>query len=228
MGMSNHTTPRTQTLRSALALPLLAGALALTACDIDIEFDDGPLVEETYDTADFDSIRIDAPFDVTVRQGTDPSVVVRIGEERLDDVEIEVIDGELRIDISGRHFGNDDLVASITTTDLQRLQAGSASDVVLVGIDVDELTAEVVEASQLRVSGAIEELSLTLSEAAQADFDGTTIGHVNLTMSGASSAEFDDGTIEIEGSIRGASSLDVDETTTVRVDTRDASNIDRN
>lgn len=212
----------------ALALPLLASAMTLAACDIDIDLDDGPTVERSFALDTFDSITIEAPFEVTIRQGATQSVTVQVGEDRLDDLDIEVVDGELTIDLDGSFFGNGDLVASITTTDIEELRIGSASDVVLVDIETDDLRTDLSGASRLRTSGTIDHLDLRLSGASEAELDGTTIGSVSLTMSGASSAEFDGGAASIDGSISGASSLDAARSTTLGVETHGASNIDRN
>lgn len=222
---------RAASSRSALArlaLPVAIGAVALSACNVDIDFDEES-VNQTFEVDSFDAISIDAPFEVTIRQGETQSVDVEIGESNFDDLSVEVVDGELRLDLDSGMFSiNSDLRADITVTDLEALDVSSASDVVVIGIDVDTLVVHTDAASQFSASGAIDELHLDMSEASSADLDGTTIGTVTLEMSGASSADFPNSVDEISGSIRGASSLDVADETSVRVDTSGASSIDRN
>lgn len=210
-----------------MALPIAATALAMSACNIDVDFDEES-VRQPFDLETFDAITIDAPFDVTIRQGSTQSVVIEIGENRLDDLIVEVVNGELRLDLESGNFNiGSDLVATITVTDLESLQASSASDVVVADLDVDDLVMKADRASQISVSGSVETLALDMSEASSADLDGTTIGTVTLEMSGASSAEFPATVDEINGSISGASSLDVADATNVRVETSGASSIDR-
>lgn len=236
--MNRNDTPSTSTApRSArsqraalarLALPIAATALALSACNVDIDFDEES-VSQSFELDAFTGITINAPFEVTVRQGDTQRVSVEVGESLVDDLVVEVVDGELRIDLESSSFNiGRDLVATITVADLDSLHASSASDIVVVNIDADHLDMHTDTASQVSMSGSIETLELDMSEASQTDFDGTTIGTVELEMSGASSAEFPSTVDAINGSIRSASSLDVDDATAVRVDTSGASSIDRN
>lgn len=223
-------TPRPSRRRrlATVALPLAAAALAMAACDVDIEFNE-ETVQQTFDLDSFAAVTIDAPFDVTIRQGDTQSVSVEVGDSLVDDLVVEVVDGELRIDLDSGSFNiGRDLSATITMSDLDSLHASSASDIVVVDFDVDDLTVRTDEASQFSMSGSIDTLDLDMSEASQADLDGTTIGTVSLEMSGASQADFPETVDAIDGSIRGASSLDVDDATNVRVDTSGASSIDRN
>lgn len=213
---------------SRLALPIAATALVLAACDIDVEFNE-ERVQESFDVSSFNAITIDAPFEVTIRQGETQSVSVDVSESVIDDLVVEVVDGELTIDVDSRsiNFGRD-LTASITVTDLESLDASSASDIVIISLDVDDLDVRTSGASQISLSGSLDTLELDMSGASQADLDGTTIGTVELELSGASQADFAETVDRINGSIRGASSIDVADATDVRVDTSGASTIDRN
>ena len=146
-----------------------------------------------------------------------------------DDLVVKVVDGELLIDVDSHSFNiGRDLTASITVTDLESLDASSASDVVIVDLDVDDLNVRTSGASQVAMSGSLDTLDLDMSGASQADLDGTTIATVDLELSGASQADFGETVDAINGSIRGASSIDVSDATAVRVDTSGASSIDRN
>lgn len=211
-----------------LSLPLAAGALALSACNLDIEFD-GETTVETFDLETFDSVRIDSAFEATIRQGETQSVQIEISEHRLNDLEVGVINGELSIDLDTGSFSFDNaLIATITVTDLDSLDVSGASDVVVADLDVDDLVIEASGASRVRADGAIGTLDLELSGASSASFDGTTIDSATLRMRDASSANFPASTERITGSMSGASSLNVADQTSVSVDTSGASTIDRN
>lgn len=225
---STHSTAPNVRSFARLALPVVAASLVLSACNLDIEFD-GESVVETFELDTFDSVSIEAPFEATIRQGTTQRVQIEIGENRLEDLVIEVIDGELIVDLDADSFNfNSDLIATITVTELESLQISSASDVVVADLDVDDLAIEASGASRVRADGAIETLEVDLSGASSADFDGTTIESVTLELSGASSAEFSASVQDITGSLSGASSLDVADETNVQVETSGASSIDRN
>jgi hypothetical protein len=204
---------------------LIGGLLTVaSACDINTDFDE--TVTRQFDLAEFDSVAIDAPFDVTIRQGETQQVEIEVGERSVDNLIVEVTDGELRIDLDAS-FNFNNLVATITVTDLTSVHASSASDVVLPDLDLDHLILDADEASHLRTSGEIDDLNLSLSGASSADLVGTEITSVDLDFSGASSAEFDDSVEEVQGSISGASDLSVAETTNVRVETSGAASVDR-
>lgn len=225
---ANTVPTSTRSAFARLGLPIVAAALALSACNIDVDFDEES-VSRSFDLDTFDSVSVEAPFDVTIRQGEVQTIDVQIGESRVDDLVVEVVDGELRIDLDSRSFNiGSDLTATITVTDLEALDVSSASDVVVVGLDVDDLVVRTDAASEFSASGSIDHLVLDMSEASSADLGGSTIETVTLEMSGASSADFPNSVEEISGSIRGASSLDVADETSVRVDTSGASSIDRN
>ena len=217
------------TSRTALITLTAATGLALAACNLNVDFDDETVTQD-FELADFDAIEIDAPFEVTIRQGDTQSVEVEVPEGLLDDLVVEVDDGRLVIDIDGSpfQFGGGDMVASITITDLTAIDASSASEIVVPNIDVDILELDGSGASSISISGTVDKLDLELSGASNADITGTSISQVTVDFSGASSGEFDENVIDIEGSISGASSLDVDSETNVRVDTAGASSIDRN
>lgn len=231
--MDNTPTPTAtptsrNTLATRLALPIAAAALLVSGCNLEVDFNEES-VRQSFDVETFESISIEAPFEVTIRQGATQSVDVVVGESAVDDLSVEVVDGELRVDLDQHSFNiGRDLEATITVVDLQSLHASSASDVAVVGLDVDALALEVDMASHVSVSGTIETLDLDMSQASDGDFHGTTIEIVTLEMSGASSADFPRTVDTISGSIRSASSLDVDADTTVSVDTSGAASIDRN
>lgn len=222
-----HRPTRRTAARRFAVLPIAAAVLALSACNINVDFDEES-ISQSFEVDRFDSISIEAPFEVTIRQGDAQSIDIELGESLQDDLIVEVTDGELRIDVESHNFMfSNDLIATITVIDLEALQLSSASDAVLANVDIDDLAVKTDEASQVRISGTIERLDLDMSGASQAELNGTTVQKVTLEMSGASSAEFPGTIIEITGSISGASSLDVDEATNLRVDSSGASNIDR-
>ena len=212
-------------LRPLVPLVLIGAAVAVTsACGVNVEFDE--TVAQEFDLAAFDSVAVEAPFDVTIRRGDIQRVEVEVGERSIDNLIVEVVDGELRLDLDSS-FTTSDLVATITTTDLTAVHASGASEVVLPDLDVDDLVLDLEGASHVRTSGVIDHLDLSLSGASSADMVGTEIASVNVDFSGASSAGFDNSVDEIAGSISGASDLSVAGSTNVRVDTSGAAGINR-
>lgn len=59
--------------------------------------DAGPTVDRSYQVAAFDRIEAGGPYDVTVTSGGQPGVTARGGSNFLDETEVTVVDGVLRI-----------------------------------------------------------------------------------------------------------------------------------
>lgn len=215
------------TSRTAFAA-LAAAGLTLAACNVDIDL--GETITRDFAVDDFDAVIIDAPFDVTIRTGDRQRVEIEASEGIFDDLDVEVTDGTLLIDIDRSAFriGGGDLVASITVTDLTAVTASGAADVVIPNVDLDTLDLDIGGASSISLSGTVETLDLQLSGASDADLIGTEIAVAAIELSGASDADFGEGVDLIEGDLSGASNLEVDASTNVRVGTSGASSIDRN
>ncbi len=200
--------------------------LVAAACSLQVDLGDTATAQ--YELADFDAVRVDAPFTVTIRQGTTQSVEIEAGENVLDDITVEVQDGELLLDLDGGLFGwNGDVEARITVVDLDSLDLSGASSTALPAVDVDDLIIDIDGASSIEAAGTIDHLDLRVSGASDVDLVGTSIGSVDIDAGGASSIQFDRDVADIEGTLSGASDLSVDAATNVRVDTSGASNIDR-
>jgi hypothetical protein len=207
----------------------MAVATCLTMAACSIELDPGRMVTRDYELAPFDSVTIDAPFEVIIRQGDLQTIELEVAEGAVDDLTVDVVDGRLLLDLdrSFLRLGDDDLIARITVAELAAIDASNASIVVAPDLDLDMLDLQASGASIVRISGTVERLDLRLSGASLADITSTSISTATVTVSGASSADFDEGTARIDGSLSGASRLSVAAATDVRVDTSGASSINR-
>lgn len=83
-----------------IRLPLAIAALALAACSANGKSEDrdpGPEVKRSFQVAAFDRLSVAGPYDVKVVSGGQPGVSATGGEALLDDTEVVVEDGELKI-----------------------------------------------------------------------------------------------------------------------------------
>ena len=82
--------------------------------------DAGPAVDRTYQVAAFDRIETAGPYEVTVTSGGQPGVTARGGANFLDETEVKVVDGVLRIGPTKKNsrwsWSNDDSKVRMTVT----------------------------------------------------------------------------------------------------------------
>jgi hypothetical protein len=90
--------------RLALAAALVAASAAAIADIRAIERDAGPIVERNYTVAPFRGISVAGPYQIVVRSSGPASAHARGGAALLDETDIHVVDGTLRIEPK-RHDG---------------------------------------------------------------------------------------------------------------------------
>ena len=81
-------------------LPVIAVGLLVSACQFigkAEKRDAGPSAERNYQVAAFDRIEVAGPYDVTVTSGGQAGVTAQGGANFLDETEVAVVDGVLRI-----------------------------------------------------------------------------------------------------------------------------------
>jgi hypothetical protein len=105
--------------------------------------DPGPTVERSFAVGSFDRIELAGAYDATVRTGSAPSVHARGGQNQLDQLIVEVKDGELQIHPKEKHgfhwsWGKSEKVAlTITVPQLRGATLAGAG-----GIDVDKVQGD--------------------------------------------------------------------------------------
>lgn len=191
--------------------------------------EDVATVTTPHDISGFDSIIINAPYDVTVKRGDSFSVDVTVDENSIQRVIVTEYEGTLYLDakdkkILEKNFST--LEAKITLPDVRMLSASGASSVSIKGFDLGHdivlfvsgasdvsgsLTSircmtTISGASDVSLSGGCEMLSLTVSGASDALLLGFEAYDVDVNVSGASYAAVT-AKGSIRGSVDGASSL---------------------
>ena len=123
---------------------IAAAALAASACHAGAkEHDAGATVSRNYQVGAFDRIEVAGPYDVTVTTGGQPGVSAKGGEHLLDETEVVVENGVLKIGSkhhSGFHIGwghHGNAVFTVTTATLRGADiAGSG------GVTVDKVNGD--------------------------------------------------------------------------------------
>lgn len=136
-----------------MRLVLMAGAIlamvAVGGCDRGQARDAGPMTERDFSVGAFDKIELAGAYNATVRTGGQPSVRAKGGENLLEQLVVEVKDGELQIHPrkrSGIHWGwsgkNSKIELTITVPSLRGAGlAGSG------GIRIDKVAGDSFEGS---------------------------------------------------------------------------------
>lgn len=202
-----------------------AGGVALLAAACTFSIDLGESVTETYSVEEFDRIDISSAFDAEIRVGEEQSVEVQVSSEVLDKVEIDVTDGELRVGLGGSLIAaSGPLEVVITTPSLEALEVSGASDVEVEGVDADDFELTVEGAASVEAEGRIESLSLTVDGAATVELDDVSVGDATVDIDGASNVSLSDAR-GVNGSIGGASNIDVPNTGTIEIDSSGVSSV---
>jgi hypothetical protein len=103
----------------------------------------GPTTERSFAVGAFDRVELAGAYDAIVRTGSAPSVRARGGQNQLDELVVEVKDGELRIhpkEKRGFHWGwskSQKLALTITVPQLRGATLAGAG-----GIDVDKVQGD--------------------------------------------------------------------------------------
>lgn len=139
---------------------------------------------------DFHAIRLGSAFDVFLTQADEEKVAVSASESKyLEDITVEVKNGVLKIDWKNGKWrmGNKKLKAYISFKNIDKLEAGGACNVKIIGVlKAPELKIELSGASDLYGKLEATNLSFDLSGASDAKIQGT-VNKLDIEARGASS-----------------------------------------
>lgn len=179
----------------------------------------------------FHAIKLSSAFDVYLTQSNEESVAVSAAETKyLDDIKVEVQDGILHIDYDNKgkwRSGNRKLKAYISFKQIDKLEAGGACDVDIVGewktdnviinlsgasdvegkIDAKKLSLDLSGASDMKMSGSVVQLDINASGASKFKGLDLVTDYCNAKASGASDIKI---TVNKELSVHASGASDID------------------
>jgi len=203
------TTSGTRILRGAAAVAVLASML--TTCGFLGEVGSGVIVSRSVRVpADVDRVEVADAFEATIRLGAAaPSGSVRIDDNLVDRLRIEIDDDTFSIDLDGR-VREATLQLNLSVDRLERVQASGASRVRLEGTVDDDLRLDASGASAIEIPSAeLDELVVALSGASRATVAGSA-STLDADVSGASRLSlFDLAVDEAQVGVSGASTAEV-------------------
>jgi Putative auto-transporter adhesin, head GIN domain len=204
--------------------PLIA-VVALAGCG------GGERITETRDVAPFSRIAVSESVDVTVVPGEGRQVRVYAGENVIDRVLTASSGGVLDIDIRDRGIviGADplgDVEVEVQASALDGVEIEGAGDVVLEGLDAQELELEVQGSGDIDASGTVDRLTATIEGAGNANLLGLRARTARVVVEGAGDAELNVSE-ELDVSVEGAADVSYRGDPRVRSDVSGAGEIRR-
>jgi hypothetical protein len=138
----------------------------------------GNILDENRDVTSFDSLRVDYPATVRISQGSAESLKIEAEDNLLPGLKTEVKNGELRIyykSNDGEHVNPTKTpVITIVVKELQSIDFSSAGELVVNGLDSDDLNISLDGAGNIELNNiAVEGLDVNLSGAGSATASGT-------------------------------------------------------
>jgi len=188
----------------------------------------GNVVTQEEAISDFDKVDISHSFEVDIKQGEEFSVVIRVDDNLVEQLQVEKFGSTLKIglkpDVS--IVSNATLEAEITMPELTGLDLSGASNATISGFkSTNNLTVDLSGASSLRGDIEAGDTSFDLSGSSDANLTGSG-GNLTLDASGSSDVDLSDFPVadaEIDAS--GASTVTVNTSGRLDVNASGASNV---
>jgi hypothetical protein len=165
-----------------LLLPVLVSLPAVAACGISIDWD-GPAVAGSGNRTSvnrivpaFDRVDVGGEYDVVIRVGAVPSVVLEGDDNLLPLIVTEVRGGTLHIDSEDDLRPRQPLQITIGVATLNAVHSGGSSDVAVRNVRSEAFDASVSGSSDLTANGDFGDLSASISGSGEIHMNGTAEG----------------------------------------------------
>jgi Putative auto-transporter adhesin, head GIN domain len=186
--------------RRVLLLAAAVAALAVAGCSVG---DDGPRTTQKRDVAGFTRIDNRDSVDLRLQVGERQRVVVRAGENVIDDVGTEVRDGTLHVTFDHDGFGGGDVVVEASVPKLTGIEASGSGDIDADGIAADAFALVSDGSADIALAGTAGRLALELDGSGDADLGGLSAREARVAVSGSGDADVRAGErleVDVDGS----------------------------
>lgn len=174
----------------------------------------GVITEKTFDVTDFTKIELNVPADVEYTCGAAPSMTVKVDENLLEYITVEVKNGTLEVASTIKSFKNfKKLSIELASSSLESLESNGA-------IDFEAANTITAESFKLRCNGAadvdIERLDVKdaffeINGAADLEVGLVDADSVELNVNGAGDADLSGKTKTVTVKVHGAGDVDLSE-----------------
>ena len=197
-------------------IPILAiGAIAAFSSGCRFEGhsearDAGPAVDRTFQVGAFDRIAVSGPYDITVKTGGQPGVTARGGQAILDDTEVVVEDGVLKIKPrlrNNRWRWSDDGKVRMTVNaaalrgatiagsggiDIDRAggpefkgEVAGSGDLAIGAIEANSAAFSIAGSGGVRAGGKVAKLDVSIAGSGDVDLSGLTATDASVSIAGS-------------------------------------------
>ena len=125
-------------MKNLFFLAIAIISLTLTSCQDYIK-GEGMVVTENFDLDDFNKIELQASYDVIIKQGTTQEVMVEGQQNLIDRVEMNVSNGNLKLDLQNGSYRNMDLKVHITVPTLEKVFNDGSGDITIEEFEAEDL-----------------------------------------------------------------------------------------
>ena len=162
-----------------VVLPVLIAATATLGCGISVDWD-GPAVAGSgvrtsvnRTVRAFDRVDVGGAYDVVIRVGAAPSVVLEGDDNLLPLIRTEVEGGVLHIESEEDLHSREPIRIAIGVTTLNGIHSAGSSDVAVRDVRSEAFDASVSGSSELAANGAFGDLSASISGSGEIHMTGT-------------------------------------------------------
>ncbi len=158
--------------------------------------------------SNFDSIKVSSLItEMNVYESSEPRIVVTAPNRYLDQIEVEIIDGTLRISrknyLCVLCFYSPEIKIDAYTPRIDSIDLGGVMNFTMLDLDQESLEIDISGAVRANITGVIEDIEAELSGVARLDMQGYG-EYIDIELSGASEFEgkdfrFQEALIELSG-----------------------------
>ncbi len=149
----------------------------------------GQVTSEQREVAPFSRVSVDGVFAVHIRSGGRQSLVVEAENNLLPKLRTEVADGRLTITSEGSICTTTGIVVSIELPQLEAIQAGGSSQIVMESEQGDApLAVDLHGTTAMQLSGRLDSLQVRQKDATELDATNCPVQRLHIEIADASSA----------------------------------------
>jgi len=178
--------------RCSLLALLLAVSLFASGCCSSCGWGWGPriegsgtMVEETRDSATFDSVHLSGGMELKIRVGLPQRLVIHADDNLQGYITTEVHGGELRIEFEESLSSSHTLRAEIDVRELKELELNGGATIEVIGVEGERFSLDISGSCRGSVSGWVDELSVDIAGSGDLDLLELVAKRAKVEISGS-------------------------------------------
>ncbi|QVL30443.1 DUF2807 domain-containing protein [Telmatocola sphagniphila] len=180
---------------------------------------------EKRDISSFTELKVDTPCLVEVVEGEKPTLEITADENLLPLLSTSVNGKQLQISATDSYSTSQKIKVKITVKDLQKVEAGSASEVKIENATAKEFVMRLSEASQGSWSGTADKITYSGDSASTGTLKGKALELVANCQSASKLHAFELEAVSVKAISKEASSMEVSPKTSLEASAHSASKV---